>query len=37
MTSLSATESVARRILLLRGHRVMPDADLAEQLGGCAL
>ena len=37
MTGPSATESVARRILLLRGHSVMPDADLAKQLGGCAL
>ena len=33
MTSLSATESVARRILQMRGHRVMPDADLAEMYG----
>ncbi len=30
MSSPSATEQVARRILLLRGHRVMLDADLAE-------
>ncbi len=30
MTDLIAVESVARRILLLRGHRVMLDADLAE-------
>ncbi|MBW8078976.1 MAG: ORF6N domain-containing protein, partial [Gallionella sp.] len=30
MNDLITIESVARRILLLRGHRVMLDADLAE-------
>ncbi len=30
MSSLIAIESVAQRILLLRGKRVMLDADLAE-------
>jgi hypothetical protein len=33
MSSLMAAESVARRILLLRGNRVMLDADLAEMYG----
>ncbi|MGC2165887.1 MAG: ORF6N domain-containing protein [Gallionella sp.] len=33
MTSLIANESVAQRILLLRGFRVMIDADLAELYG----
>ena len=33
MTELVAVESVAQRILLLRGKRVMLDADLAEMYG----
>lgn len=33
MTNLVAIESVAQRILLLRGQRVMLDADLAELFG----
>ncbi len=33
MSSLIAIESVAQRILLLRGKRVMLDADLAEMYG----
>lgn len=33
MPGLIAAESVARRILLLRGQRVMIDADLAEMYG----
>ncbi len=33
MSSLIAAESVAQRILLLRGLRVMLDADLAEMYG----
>lgn len=33
MTSVMANELVAQRILLLRGHRVMIDADLAELYG----
>lgn len=33
MTNLIAIESVAQRILLLRGKRVMLDADLAEMYG----
>lgn len=33
MTDLIAIESVAQRILLLRGHKVMIDADLAELYG----
>lgn len=33
MSSLIAAELVAQRILLLRGHRVMLDADLAELYG----
>lgn len=30
---MAETEQIARRILLLRGHRVMLDADLAELYG----
>ena len=33
MTELMAVESVAQRILLLRGKRLMLDADLAEMYG----
>lgn len=33
MTDLIAIESVAQRILVLRGHKVMIDADLAELYG----
>jgi hypothetical protein len=33
MGELAGTEQIARRILLLRGHRVMLDADLAELYG----
>ena len=32
-TTLVAPESVAQRILLIRGHKVMIDADLAELYG----
>ena len=31
--AMIATETVARRILLIRGHKVMLDADLAELYG----
>ncbi|MBU0622821.1 MAG: ORF6N domain-containing protein [Gammaproteobacteria bacterium] len=33
MTEIIATESVAQRILVLRGQKVMVDADLAELYG----
>ncbi len=33
MSNLIAAESVAQRILLLRGNRVMLDADIAEMYG----
>ena len=33
MGELAETEQIARRIMLLRGHRVMLDADLAELYG----